>query len=359
VKRIIFGLDKNGKLAMAVNPTFIYLDTSIWIEIFQAYRDKQEKIIGNIAAAIGNDEFRLFVSTINFFELIGTAGDISENFAPEYLNALAYVRQTSLLQPPIITEQEVARFVNKTSDEIRILDQTNFAMENIAEGFEQRKNGNTEWFRKIKEWWNESNERDRAMNLGADIYELSKIITYDSFSDAVNAQNKMLNGPIDEMKVKKSELAQEKVRHKGRKEIPSEDEAIVLYIRQRIDKNLCEKYGTAEVSMAVSNLRIVFPGLDKIVKDIMKSSRLTLVQARKEMPALYWQAKVDYYNRYYGKQRSGKGQLGDRNHAVYIPYCDYFGTSDGRLVRALKSEFKAVFVKDKMRLFRITSENKK
>ena len=71
------------------------------------------------------------------------------------------------------------------------------------------------------------------------------------------------------------------------------------------------------------------------------------------MPALYWQAKVDYYNRYYGRQRA-TGQLGDRNHAVYIPYCNYFGTSDDRLIKALGSEFKAVLVENNLHLFRIS-----
>jgi hypothetical protein len=67
------------------------------------------------------------------------------------------------------------------------------------------------------------------------------------------------------------------------------------------------------------------------------------------MPALYWQAKVDYYNRYHGRQ-SASGQLGDRNHAVYIPYCDYFGTSDDRLIKALETEFQVVLIKDRLRL---------
>ena len=355
MKRVIVGLSQkmDGTYEVAVDPDFVYLDTCVWIEMFQAYRNKQEKIIDDIATAIGNNKFRLFVSTVNFLELIGAGGDISENFTPESFGALNYVRQTSVHQPTVITEQEVVRFVDRTSHEVKILDQENFAMQNMAEGIEQRKRGNTEWFRKKREWWDEFNERDRAMNLGADIYELSKVITYDSFSDMVKAKNDLLSGSIDKVRVRKSELAQTKVGYKGRKEIPSEGEEIVLNIRHRIDSNLCKKYGTEKVSMVVSNLRIVFPGSAEIARDIVRSSRLTLAKARKEMPALYWQAKVDYYNRYYGKQRAS-GQLGDRNHAVYIPYCNYFGTSDDRLTRALESEFKAVFVKDKLHLFRIT-----
>ena len=75
-----------------------------------------------------------------------------------------------------------------------------------------------------------------------------------------------------------------------------------------------EKYGTAEMSIVVSNIGIVFPGSAQIAKDIFRASRLTLAEARKKMPALYWQAKVDYYNRYYGRQ-GASGQLGDRNIA--------------------------------------------
>ena len=207
----------NGKYVVAVNPDLVYLDTCVWIEMFQAYRNKQERIIENIAAVVGNDEFRLFISTTNFFELIGTGGDISENFSPESFRALDYVRQTSVHQPPIITEQEVMRSVNRTSHEMRILNQDNVAIKSIAEGIDQRKKGNTEWFRKIREWWNESNERDRVMNLDADIYELSKIITYDSLSDMVKAKNEVLSGSIDRMKARKLELAQKKVSYKGEK----------------------------------------------------------------------------------------------------------------------------------------------
>lgn len=354
MKRVIVGPSKemNGKHVVAVDPDLVYLDTCVWIEMFQAYRNKRERVIENIASAVGNDEFRLLVSTINFFELIATSGDISEHFAPESFRALDYVRQTSVQQPPIITGQEVVRFVNRVSDEVRILDQDNVAIKSIAEGFDHREKGNAEWFREIRRWWNESNERDRVMNLDADIYELSQIITYDSLSDMVRTRNDVLNGPIDRVKARRSELGQKKVTYKGRKEIPSEGNEIVLNIRRRIDSALWEKYGTAELSMVASKLGIVFPGSTKIARDIARSSRLTLAEARKEMPALYWQAKVDYYNRYYGRQ-SASGQLGDRNHAVYIPYCNYFGTSDERLIKALESEFQAVLVKDKLRLFRI------
>jgi len=241
-------------------------------------------------------------------------------------------------------------------DEVRILDQDNVAIKSIAEGFKQRKNGNSQWFREKRDWWDECNERDRVMNLDADLYELSQIITYDSLSEMVRARNEVLKGPIERVMARRLELVQKKFSYKGRKEIPPEEQEIVLNIRRRIDNNFWEKYGTERVSMVVSNLEVVFPKSAKIARDIARSSRLTLAEARKEMPGLYWQTKVDYYNRYYGRQSAG-GQLGDRNHAVYIPYCNYFGTSDVRLVKALESEFKAILVTDKLRLFRITSND--
>ena len=79
MKRMIVGPSKemNGKYVIAVDPVLVYLDTCVWIEMFQAYRNKKERIIEKIAGAVGNDEFRLLVSTVNFFELIGTIGDIS------------------------------------------------------------------------------------------------------------------------------------------------------------------------------------------------------------------------------------------------------------------------------------------
>ena len=98
MKRVIVGRSKemNGKYVVAVDPDLVYLDTCVWIEMFQAYRNKKERIIEKISAAVGHDEFRLLVSTINFFELIRTDGDISEHFAPESFRALDYVRQTSV-----------------------------------------------------------------------------------------------------------------------------------------------------------------------------------------------------------------------------------------------------------------------
>jgi hypothetical protein len=350
-------MEMDGKSVVAVDPALLYLDTCVWIELFQAYRTRKDRIIDRIATAVGHHEYRLLVSTVNFFELIGTCGDISRHFGPESFRALDHVRYTSVRQPPLITGQEVRRYVDRTKSPVRILDQDNLAVNSIAKAFEQRKNGNTQWFRDIRRWWDESNERDRVLNLDADLYELTRVITYASMSDMVRARDEMLDGPFDRVKARKERLAQKKMSHKGRKDIPPEGKEIVQNIRHRIDRYLCEKYGTAKVSMVTSKLGLVFPGWARIARDIARSSQLSLSEAKKEMPALYWQAKVDYYNRYYGRQGAG-GQLGDRNHAVYIPYCGYFGTSDDRLVKALESEFKAVFVEDGLRLFRTSEDSR-
>jgi hypothetical protein len=355
VKRIIIGpsMEKDGKPVVAVNPDLVYLDTSVWIELFQAYRTRKDRLIERIGKAVGNQEYRLLVSTVNFFELIGTSGDISGHFCPESFRALDFVRQTSVLQPPLIPDQEVQRFVNQTRSGVRILDRENLAISSIAEAFQQRKNGNIQWFRDKRRWWDECNERDRALNLDADLYELTGVIAYDSMADMIKARNELLYGPIDSVKARKGKLAQKKMGYKGKKDIPPEGTEIVQLIRHRIDRYLRGKYGTAKVSMVASKLGLVFPGCTRIARDIARSSKLLLSNARKEMPAAYWQAKVDYYNRYYGRQ-GASGQLGDRNHAVYIPYCSYFGTSDDRIVKALASEFTAVFVEDHLHLFRIS-----
>ena len=296
------------------------------------------------------------VSTVNFLELIGTRGDVSRNFSPESLQALDYVRQTSVHQPPTITEQEVQRFVSRAKSQVRILDSDNVAISSFAKASEHRKNGKTEWFRDTRRWWDDFNERDRVLNLDADLYELSQVITYDSLAAMVRARTEVLQGPLDRVKERRMALVRQKMSYKGKKDVPLEAKEIILNIRHRIDRHLWERHGTAKMSTATSKLGIVFPGSDRIARDIARSSRLTITEAKTEMPALYWQAKVDYYNRYHGHQSAG-GQLGDRNHAVYIPYCDYFGTSDDRLVKALESEFKVVLVEDKLHLFRIASEN--
>jgi len=349
-------VEKGGKPVVAVNPDLVYLDTSVWIELFQAYRTSKDRLIERIGKAVGNQEYRLLVSTVNFFELIGTCGDISGHFSPESFRALDFVRQTSVLQPPLITEQEVQRFVSQTKSEVRILDPANLALKSIMQAFEQRMNGHAEWFHEKRQWWDECNERDRVLNLDADLYELTGVIAYDSMAEMIKARKDVLYGPLDRVKARRQQLAQKKMGYKGRKATAPEGTEIIQLVRHRIDRHLRGKYGTAKVSAAASKLGLVFPERSRIVREIARSSMLSLSQARKEMSAVYWQAKVDYYNRYHGRQ-AATGQLGDRNHAVYIPYCSYFGTCDLRLVKALESEFKAVFVENGLHLFRISEDS--
>jgi hypothetical protein len=169
------------------------------------------------------------------------------------------------------------------------------------------------------------------------------------------ARLEVLRGPLDAVKASRQRLAEKKMKHRGGKRIPPEDQEILENIRHRIEKHLSEKHGAEKVSIVTSKLNIVSPGCTRIARDIARSSQLSVSVAKEKMPAIYWQAKVDYYNRYFGRQSAG-GQLGDRNHAVYIPYCSYFGTCDGRLVKALESECKTAFAEGGLRLFR-TSEN--
>jgi hypothetical protein len=78
------------------------------------------------------------------------------------------------------------------------------------------------------------------------------------------------------------------------------------------------------------------------MKDLRRASRLTFAILKDEMPGLYWNVKITYYNYYRGRQGES-GQSGDRNHAVYIPYSNYFATCDGILKDAVKSEYAIVF----------------
>ncbi len=350
---LISPLIKNGKHEVTVNPDFIYLDTSAWIDMFGAYVKYKEKTIERIARAIGNHDFRTLISVVNFFELIGTGGDISKNFSAEYLNAISNIRMTSAHQPKIIIDQEVLRFIDKDEQEVRILDANQVALNHMIEGFEQRQKGNDAWFREKRIFWDEMNIRDRTLDLEADMNELSGIMGYPSFSSLVMSRDHTLSVDIQAVTERKSELANNKVRYKGKKEIPSEEEELLKYARHRLEFSIAEKYGHAEVSMIISNPRFIFPGRDNIIADLISGSQLTFSKLKEQLPGLYWSAKITYYNYYHGPQRAG-GQFGDRNHAVYIPYSNYFATSDQMIVNALKSEYTSIFAVDNLHLFKIT-----
>jgi hypothetical protein len=298
MKRVFVGPSRkmDGTYETAVNPDLLYLDSCVWIEMFETFRTKKERIIEEIANAVGNNDFRLLVSTINFFELIRPRGDVSGNFIPECFSALDYVRQTSVLEPPFVTEQEVTRFMENSREEVRILDTTNKSLNSITEAFNQRKQGNTQWFLDIRGWWDDQNERDRVANVNADLYELSGVISYLTHAEAMSATKDILSESIETARAKRSILTERKGLYKGRKLSTSEDDEILKHIRYRIDNYLAKKYGKAQLSMVVSMLGIIFPGSDKIARGIIKSSRLTINEARERMPGLYWQGKIHYYS---------------------------------------------------------------
>lgn len=348
--RILISVTENGKHEVRINPKFLYLDTSAWINIFQKYVKHKEKIITKIAEAIEN-EFTILFSVVNFFELIGTKGDISINFSSNHLNAIERIRMTSANQPKIIIDQEVWKFINKEDFEIRILDTSHVALNKLNEGVEERKKGNLSWFKEIREWWDEINKRDRTLNLEADIIELSGIMSYPNFISFLRSRDQILSGPINLVNDRKAELIDKKIRYKGKKQFPSLKEELLKYARHRFESSLAEKYGYSQVSMMVSNPNFIFPGRDNIIRDIMSALELTFSKLKQQLPALYWSAKITYDNYYHRKQRSG-GQFGDRNHAVYIPYSNYFATSDQLFVDVLKTEYSSIVI-DGLNLFKI------
>jgi hypothetical protein len=55
---IISAKQINGKYKAVVNPVLIYLDFSVWIEIFNAYLKQKEKLIEKIVETIGTDNYK-------------------------------------------------------------------------------------------------------------------------------------------------------------------------------------------------------------------------------------------------------------------------------------------------------------
>ena len=348
--RILISVTENGKHEVRINPKLLYLDTSVWINIFQKYVKHKEKIITKFAEAIDN-EFTILFSVVNFFELIGTKGDISINFSLNHLNAIEMIRMTSAHQPKIIIDQEVWKFINKNDSEIKILDTNNVALKKLNEGVEERKKENLSWFKEIREWWDEINKRDRTLNLEADMLELSGIMNFSNFFAFLRSRDQILSGPFNLINDRKADLINKKIRYKGKKQIPPLKGELLKYARHRFESSLAEKYGYSQVSMLVSDPNFYFSGRDKIIRDVMSTLELTYSKLKEQFPALYWSAKITYDNYYHRKQRSS-GQFGDRNHAVYIPYSNYFATSDQLFVDALKTEYSSIVI-DGIHLFKI------
>jgi hypothetical protein len=354
--RVIYSQSKkDGELTATFNPILLYLDSSAWIDISEAYVVHKRRIIDEIATALGDSNFRILVSVINFLELIGTAGDISKNFSQEHLRAFDNVRMISANQPTIITDQEVYRFLEKATGGVRIFDSSQVALGKMSEGNKQRKQGNTAWFLEERKWWDERKERDRVLDLHADLWELSG--SKPSPSEVSMLREQVLTGEsIQQIRNMKAELVKIKNIHRGRKQIPQEKTEVLAYAANRITWSIERKYGGEKLRMLIANPLFVFPGeknlIRQVMKDLRRGTQLTFQILKNELPGLYWQAKVTYYNYFLGYQSSG-GQSGDRNHAVYIPYCTYFATCDRMLSRALESEHNTVYSKDNLRMFKI------
>src|SRR5208283_2755200 len=173
-------------------------------------------------------------------------------------------------------------------------------------------------------------------------------------SHFIGDRKEILTQPIQAILDKKSQLIKNKERHKWNKATPPEEEDILRSARHRIAMFVADQYGQGKFSMLVLNPRFIFPGeedlREHIANDLRRAAELSLVQLRRELPGLYWSAKIGHYNYFHGRQRA-TGQTGDRNHAVYIPYANYFGTSDRLLVKALKSEYAATFAEKDLHLF--------
>ena len=355
MKRIIISpTEKENVYEITKNPILIYFDSSALIDIFKEYHDNGKNIAEEIGDRIGNRRFRILLSVVNFLELIGTKGDISINFSESHLNAINNIKIISANQPTIITNQEVLRFIEYKKDGIMIFDPDHIAIKNIQKAVEERTQGETTWLSEQRKWWDEMEERDKVLDLEADLWELSGVKNSPSTIDKL--RDNILNCPIDEVRNRKLKLTQSKQIYQGRKKIPSERSEIYSYAANRITVNINLKYGRQKVWMLMANKDFIFPGEPNLrrnyLRDLARGTELTFNTIKTQMPGLYWQAKITYFNQYHGNQRSG-GKHGDRNHAVYLPYSNYFATCDHIMAEAIQTEHRLVFRRGNIHLFKI------
>jgi predicted nucleic acid-binding protein len=355
VKRIIISpTEKEGVYEVTKNPILIYFDTSAIIDIFREYHNNGKNIAEEIGDRIGNRRFRILLSVVNFLELIGTKGDISLNFSESYLNAIKNIKIISANQPTVITNQEVLRFIEYRKVGIMIFDSDHAAAKNMQKAVEERKQGETTWLSEQRKWWDEREERDKVLDLEADLMELSGAKSSPSEIDKL--RDHIINCPIDEIRNRKLKLTRAKQIYQGRKQIPSERTEIYGYAANRITVNVNLKYGREKVWMLMSNRDFIFPGEPNFrrdyINDLARGTELTFKTVKTQMPGLYWQAKITYFNQYNGNQRSG-GKQGDRNHAVYLPYSNYFATCDRIMADAIQTEHRLVFKRGNIHLFKI------
>ena len=71
----------------------------------------------------------------------------------------------------------------------------------MNEGVRERARGNIDWFLNERMWWNEYSERDRVLELQADIWELSG--ARPSCSDISRLRQQVLDGPIERVATEK------------------------------------------------------------------------------------------------------------------------------------------------------------
>lgn len=355
--RIVYSKDMiTGEPYSVLNPPFLYLDTSVWIDIYDIFERENVRIIDLIAETIEDSEYRLLVSTINFLELIKTAGDISRNFAVERTKALDYVRMMSAMQPTLITDQEVFRFLDQGHQSIRIFDTDNVALSRLSEGVSLRKVGETDWF--VEQRWHidEVKERDRVLDLEADIWELSGVRP--PSSSIILTREHILNGPLGKIGGRKQDLIEKRkphIKNIGRT-IPAENKFILDYALNRMTANICKRFGSENVSMVSSHPHLLLKRDSKLFFEILaalkRGAELKFNDVKAKLPGLYWQAKITYHNYYYGKRSAG-GQSGDRNHAIYLPYSNYFGTCDKKMIKAISTEYPVASSWGNIHLFRI------
>ena len=354
MRRVLVSTNLDGEEEITVDPDFMYFDTSAWIYILDSCENDRFNVIDDIAESIRDCSFRLLVSVINFFELITPSGDITRNFAPDRNKAFDYVHMISAQQPSIVSGQELARFLDKKSTDIYIFDQDHTALREMLAAQGSRKSGDLTSLIGKQQWWEEFKQRDRIMNLLADSYELSGIAQCPHSN--LKARIAISTDPLDNLSYRKDELIKYKKRHKGKRYVSPQEETLLRYAGNKITKFIENRYGREEVAMLLSIPSFIFPGRKNLIKyviaDLKRGSELTFSELRTRLPGVYWQSKVTYYNYYYGHQKA-LSQSGDHNHAVYIPYTNYFGTCDRLFAEAIKTEYPIVYVRDKLQLFRI------
>lgn len=356
MKRIIYSpTDKKGNYEIQVDMAILYLDTSAWIDIVEAFTEKRVKLLTTVTRQFGNPKMGVFLSIVNFLELIRRDGDVSRFFSNKAKNAFNYINLLSIREPGYIVETEISNYLDANMRDIPLLDtRTHTALKLFNNAFFKRKVNDEPWFIKHRKAFDEMVKRDKTLDLSADIIEVSKKNPYSSFKELHTDFLNIVQNPMSEITKKKDILSREKNKRGSIKtnpqNIPSEKELIVKYAPYRIHRTLVRKYGMEKFNNFLSNPTNLFPEREAILADYQRMYSLNVEQIKNAFPGLYWELKITYWNKYKAKSRTG--DLGDRNHAIYIPYVNYFATSDGVLIEALETEYSCVFSYGKIKIFK-------